>query len=161
MALKEGKIYFTPIQEGSGTPSPENVRAIKGWDGIEVTRCGKNLCLPTIENSIKGLTVTASNNTAIINGKATSSGGVNVSTIFSPPQDGYYKVGGILDGNNSSRYLFLYDRVTQSDATKVVDSEKTVYLYSSHDYSLALYTRVDQKYDNYNAINCNNWKDIP
>ena len=42
--LKECKVHFSPIQEGTGTPSPENVRAIKGWDGIEVTRCGKNLC---------------------------------------------------------------------------------------------------------------------
>ena len=41
--LKECKIHFSPIQEGSGTPSPENVRPITGWDGIKVTRCGKNL----------------------------------------------------------------------------------------------------------------------
>lgn len=42
--LKECKVHFAPIQEGTGTPSPENVRPITGWDGIEVTRCGKNLC---------------------------------------------------------------------------------------------------------------------
>ena len=41
--LKECKIHFSPIQEGSGTPSPENVRPITGWDGIEVTRCRKNI----------------------------------------------------------------------------------------------------------------------
>lgn len=41
--LKECKIHFTPIQEGSGDPSPENVRPITGWDGVTVTRCGKNL----------------------------------------------------------------------------------------------------------------------
>lgn len=42
-SLKDCKIYFTPVQEGSGTPSPENVRPIHGWDGVTVTRCGKNL----------------------------------------------------------------------------------------------------------------------
>lgn len=41
--LKECKVYFTPIQEGSGDQSPENVRPIHGWDSVTVTRCGKNL----------------------------------------------------------------------------------------------------------------------
>ena len=41
--LKEGKVYFTPIQEGEGDPSPDNVRPILGWDGITLTRVGKNL----------------------------------------------------------------------------------------------------------------------
>lgn len=41
--LKDGRIYFSPVQEGEGTPSPENVRPISGWDGITITRCGKNL----------------------------------------------------------------------------------------------------------------------
>ena len=41
--LKSCKIHFTPIQEGSGDPSPENVRPIHGWDGVTVTRCGKNI----------------------------------------------------------------------------------------------------------------------
>ena len=41
--LKECKIHFSPVQEGEGTPSPENVRPITGWDGVTVTACGKNL----------------------------------------------------------------------------------------------------------------------
>lgn len=32
-----------PKQEGSGDPSPTNVRPISGWTGAEVVRCGKNL----------------------------------------------------------------------------------------------------------------------
>lgn len=44
--LKEGKVYFTPVQEGTGDPSPDNVRPILGWDGITVTKCGKNLLNP-------------------------------------------------------------------------------------------------------------------
>ena len=34
--LKECKVYFSPIQEGSGDPSPDNVRNIIGWDGVNV-----------------------------------------------------------------------------------------------------------------------------
>jgi len=36
-------ITFEPIQAGSGTPSPSNIRAISGYDKIEVSSCGKNL----------------------------------------------------------------------------------------------------------------------
>ncbi len=34
---------ITPVQEGEGDPSPDNVRPIWGWDAAIVTRCGKNL----------------------------------------------------------------------------------------------------------------------
>ena len=34
---------WTPAQEGSGDPSPENVRPIKGRTEIKVERCGENL----------------------------------------------------------------------------------------------------------------------
>ena len=36
-------ITLEPIQAGSGTPSPSNVRAISGYDKIEVLSCGKNI----------------------------------------------------------------------------------------------------------------------
>ena len=41
--LKSCKINFAPIQEGSGDPSPDNVRPITGWDGVTVYKTGKNL----------------------------------------------------------------------------------------------------------------------
>lgn len=34
---------WEPTQEGSGDPSPENVRPIKGRDSVTVERCGENL----------------------------------------------------------------------------------------------------------------------
>nr|DAE44216.1 MAG TPA: collagen triple helix repeat protein [Bacteriophage sp.] len=37
---------WEPTQEGSGEPSPENIRPIKGRDSVTVTRCGKNLFNP-------------------------------------------------------------------------------------------------------------------
>jgi hypothetical protein len=37
------KAKWEPVQEGSGTPSPENIRPIKGLDSVTVTRCGENL----------------------------------------------------------------------------------------------------------------------
>lgn len=37
------KASWEPVQEGSGTPSPENIRPIKGRDSVRVERCGENL----------------------------------------------------------------------------------------------------------------------
>ena len=41
--LKSCKVSFLPVQEGEGDPSPDNVREIKGWNGVTATRSGKNL----------------------------------------------------------------------------------------------------------------------
>lgn len=37
------KAKWEPVQEGTGTPSPENIRPIKGRDSVRVERCGENL----------------------------------------------------------------------------------------------------------------------
>lgn len=37
------KAKWEPMQEGAGTPSPENIRPIKGLGSVTVTRCGENL----------------------------------------------------------------------------------------------------------------------
>lgn len=37
------KASWEPMQEGTGMPSPENIRPIKGRDSVTVERCGKNL----------------------------------------------------------------------------------------------------------------------
>lgn len=37
------KASWEPVQEGSGNPSPENIRPIKGRDSVKVERCGENL----------------------------------------------------------------------------------------------------------------------
>ena len=36
-------VTLQPHQSGSGTPSPSNIRAIQGYDFVDVDRCGKNL----------------------------------------------------------------------------------------------------------------------
>jgi len=41
--LKSCIVQIEPVQEGSGDPSPDNVRPISGWTGCEVQRTGKNL----------------------------------------------------------------------------------------------------------------------
>ena len=41
--IKSLKVAIEPVQSGSGDPSPSNVRAISGWDSVNIVRCGKNL----------------------------------------------------------------------------------------------------------------------
>ena len=35
--------HIEPVQSGTGTPSPDNVRQISGWESVSVTDSGKNL----------------------------------------------------------------------------------------------------------------------
>lgn len=44
------KASWEPVQEGSGTPSPENIRPIKGRDSVTVERYGENLLNPKENN---------------------------------------------------------------------------------------------------------------
>ena len=51
-------VSWTPAQEGSGDPSPENIRPIQGRTEIKVERCGENLMniKPFDTNTGKGIT---------------------------------------------------------------------------------------------------------
>lgn len=54
---------WEPVQEGSGEPSPENIRPISGRDSVKVERCGENLldvaqCRVATPSAAYGLTVT-------------------------------------------------------------------------------------------------------
>lgn len=51
-------VSWTPTQEGSGDPSPENVRPIQGRTEIKVERCGENLLniKPFNTNTRRGIT---------------------------------------------------------------------------------------------------------
>lgn len=46
-------VNIEPVQAGSGTPSPDNVRPITGWTGCEVDVVGKNLWNNNVEDYIR------------------------------------------------------------------------------------------------------------
>lgn len=60
LPLKEANITLSPIQGGSGDPSPTNVRAISGVDSIQVTKAGVNLleCDTFSNGTDQGITYT-------------------------------------------------------------------------------------------------------
>lgn len=68
-------LSFTPTQEGTGDPSPENVRPIAGWNSLQMTRCGKNLLdfgIKDISQTTNGVTVNYNATTQVITMSGTS-----------------------------------------------------------------------------------------
>ena len=70
------KVSWEPTQEGSGDPSPDNVRPIKGRDSVAVERCGENLVkfpYSTSAANRNGLVITSQQDGSItVNGTATA-----------------------------------------------------------------------------------------
>lgn len=54
--LRSLLVNIDPVQEGSGDPSPYNVRPISGWSAVNVWRTGKNL-LPNLKVTGSGFQV--------------------------------------------------------------------------------------------------------
>lgn len=81
------QVAITPTQEGTGDPSPENVRPIVGWDSLQVTRCGKNLIPITADETqtTNGVTWTVSDGVIHAQGTASlTSRYVAATNIFLP-----------------------------------------------------------------------------
>lgn len=85
--IENMKIYFQPIQEGTGTPSPENIRAINGWTSINAYQSSTNL-LPFEDvitegwtNTADGVTMTYSHGVISAIGTHTVSGWTNVASF--------------------------------------------------------------------------------
>lgn len=71
--MRSVKAAITPVQSGSGAPSPDNVRPISGWTGAEVVRTGKNLLEVTASSKTQaGVTFTVNDDgTVTVSGTAT------------------------------------------------------------------------------------------
>ena len=73
--MKSVKVNISPVQGGSGDPSPENVRPISGFNSVKVTRAGKNVITP-LSKTESGLTLTPQNDGGVlINGTYTGTTG--------------------------------------------------------------------------------------
>lgn len=99
LPLKECKVSFLPKQEGSGDPSPENVRPISGWDGCTVYRAGKNLFDKSATYPDSGKYLNSS-------GQLTSS--ANWTVTFIPVTAGTkYSISGIVAATTSAYHWWL------------------------------------------------------
>lgn len=62
------KAKWEPMQEGSGDPSPENIRPIKGRESVRVERCGENLIKYPAVSSLQGIELSVDDNKLTIKG---------------------------------------------------------------------------------------------
>ena len=109
------KVSWDPTQEGTGDPSPENIRAIKGRDSVTVERCGENLIkYPYSSSSVSrnGLAITSQQDGSItVNGTATADTwcpiGVNIEKRL-PMNTPITLSGCPAGGSTKSYYIGLY-----------------------------------------------------
>ena len=97
---------FEPKQEGSGEPSPDNIRQISGFNNAKITRCGKNLLSKAAAGSktSRGITFTSNGDGSYtINGTSTGSISIEFAAEvpITIPVGAYLHVGntGVLNGN--------------------------------------------------------------
>ena len=145
---KNVSVKITAVQSGSGTPSPQNVRPISGWDECKIDRVGKNL-LPMTVASIKALNTngTWSGNAYTLNGVTftvltdvdgnvtgiNANGLASATTLlkisdFSFPIGSYIKTG-CPSGGSTSNYWFGGSSGNQygSELAFTVSDSSTVY----------------------------------
>lgn len=87
------KVSWEPTQEGSGDPSPDNIRPITGRDAVSVTRCGENLFdTRNIDRTSRGLHITSDDSGAVtIEGTVTGTGWPTVAYAYFPAGKYYFK----------------------------------------------------------------------
>lgn len=110
--------HVEPVQEGSGDPSPDNVRPISGWDSVSVTCTGKNLfggeALADRFESV--MTVTRDDEARTISFVAKNASGKVFFTDFNPGTR--YTI--ILYGRNGTGVTNTYIRYTDGTTGKPV-----------------------------------------
>ena len=94
------KIHFEPIQEGNGDPSPENIRPISGWTGLDLAIYTDNTNYIKEQsnvniNNYKGLRIIVENNGKHfkITGTPTSALSFNLCTITQTAPNNLYIYG--------------------------------------------------------------------
>lgn len=113
LPVRDLSVAIEPVQTGTGTPSPSNVRAINGWDALKVARTGKNLLTTNDYQTDKyGITFTK-NADGSIKASGTSTGNARAfyRGLFLPA--GRYLFGGCPSGGSSNTYhVYMWDYTT-------------------------------------------------
>ena len=123
------------VQAGSGEPSPENVRAITGWDAVKVRRTGRNLLDASRWTSRTASGVTLTNNgdgSVTVTGTNSTAAVVNISASISLTlKPGAYTVSGCGSTAEGCYSVVTYRRAgavsfAYGCKTFEIDAEQTV-----------------------------------
>lgn len=103
---------FSPVQEGTGDPSPDNVRPISGWTGCEIGHSGENLITNYLHANVNS------------SGKVVSHDTYDIA--LAPVQSGQkYKIAGETSDSASGVYAFF--RTKPAINSTSYNGERTVY----------------------------------
>ena len=143
-ALESLTTGIVATQEGSGTPSPSNVRPISGFDSIKIYRTGKNL-FDKRDYSFtgRGLTISKNNDKIRVNGTYSSA---NSSFAFSANAT----------SANSGNYA-NYVTYREADASPIKAGTYTVTLKSSVNFSFTFYVGSEYGYNYGNGSDTSHW----
>ena len=116
---------WEPVQEGSGDPSPDNIRPIKGRDSVMVTRCGKNLIdiSSVVGGIISGLIFEKSKEGIYVHGTANANSYITLMGGYNTSDFGYPKFlePGKTYATNARVALYIY----YSDGSTATVKNKT------------------------------------
>lgn len=126
--LKSCKIGFLPVQEGSGDPSPTNIRPIIGWSGTTVNMAGKNLLNPVVEKLIP-FEDASYNHYSLNNGVITTTGNALAGFVVSVKPSTRYTFSFTKQGN-ANLEIFAYaeipDKIRNSDQMIAYQNQNSV-----------------------------------
>lgn len=114
------KAMWEPAQEGTGTPSPENIRPIKGRDSVTVERCGENVIefLSTEDSSSDIKIAVDAEKNITLNGTLAGKGNISIGTcrlhwVAGKTYTMYVKkVGGSVSLGSGDGFTFAYTLFT-------------------------------------------------
>jgi len=118
------QVEIAPTQEGTGDPSPENVRPIVGWDSINVAQAGRNLVGRSSKNTWRG---------------SKSYRGINLSELTKRPMtlSIHLKDGASIPSNAYFGFIYsnsLNDKMSAIWCIQSGSVQKTTYTYNSTNY---------------------------
>lgn len=115
-------VRIDPIQEGTGDPSPTNIRPISGRTGLTVTcAVGKNMLPNGIQAQMtSGITFTIDKGKVIANGTATATIALTISDSCALAPGDYIMTGCPAGGGASSHYKI--DIVRNGESSRKIDT---------------------------------------
>lgn len=111
--LKECKVSFLPVQDGTGDASPSNIRTLKGWTGVRLAQRNENLLPRTIPSNLMRGQMT--------NGKIASASNARVfSTVVPKNTDLFVQKLATDKGSGNLALCDTYDIMVGTECTATV-----------------------------------------
>ena len=149
------KAHFTPVQEGTGDPSPNNIRSINGHTGLNINQTGKNLInLSTAskQNNSSNIETTIVDNTITITAKKANGSGVLLQqTIYQdiPPalrgKEVYFGVGSVtLTTNNENHKATIVCEFKDIDGKFITDPTVVAWINGNNNNTVVRKTTIPE-----------------